>query len=457
MPEPAGADKSALSTAIKAVRVTLPVSESSSDKAMAFRFVHTADVHLDSPLATLALRDPELADLIGGATRKAFVAVIDLCLVEQVDALLIAGDLYDGEQTSMKTARFLADQLRRLHEAGVATFVIRGNHDAESRITRELTLPDSVKVFAGRAEAVTLGRGGLEIAVHGVSFAQKHAPESLLPKFRPPAAGAVNIGMLHTSLGGSPAHGLYAPCGLADLDGAGFDYWALGHIHQRFEERGRAAIVMPGNPQGRDINEAGPKSATLVAISDDRKVTIEQRLTGVAQFERLRVDLTGVDDRREALARIEKGLLAARVGAASEHLVARLMLVGATPLAWRLRSDADMLAEESRALGGAIGKTWIDKIELDCVAPRGNESAPSSDPVAELRSLMETEVAQSKAFQDALSEIAEELRRNLPHSARDDLLGQDPGELAKILRALALEGAEDVLAHLRAGDSDIAA
>jgi exonuclease SbcD len=457
MPQPAGSDKGALSTAIAAPRVTLPISEASPDKAMAFRFVHTADVHLDSPLATLALRDPELADLIGGATRTAFVAVIDLCLSEQVDALLIAGDLYDGEQTSMKTARFLADQLRRLHEAGVATFVIRGNHDAESRITRELTLPDSVKVFVGRAEAISLTRGGLEIALHGVSFAQKHAPESLLPKFRPPAPGTVNIGMLHTSLGGAPAHGLYAPCGLADLHGAGFDYWALGHIHQRFEERGRAAIVMPGNPQGRDINEAGPKSATLVAISDDRKIVIEQRLTSVAQFERLRVDLAGVEDRREALARIEKGLLAARAAAPSEHLVARLALVGATPLAWRLRSDADMLAEESRALGAAIGKTWIDKIELDFITPRGNDSAPSSDPVAELRSLMETEVAQSKVFQDALSDIAEELRRNLPHSARDDLLGRDPGELAKILRALAREGAEDVLAHLRAGDRDVAA
>jgi exonuclease SbcD len=456
MPQPAGSDKGALSTAIGGSHVTLPISESSSDKAMAFRFVHTADVHLDSPLATLALRDPELADLIGGATRKAFVAVIDLCLSEQVDALLIAGDLYDGEQTSMKTARFLADQLRRLHEAGVATFVIRGNHDAESRITRELTLPDSVKVFSGRAEAVSLGRGGLEIALHGVSFAQKHAPESLLPKFRPPAGGTVNIGMLHTSLGGSPAHGLYAPCGLGDLHGAGFDYWALGHIHQRFEERGRAAIVMPGNPQGRDINEAGPKSATLVAISDDRTITIEERPTSVAQFERVRVDLAGVDDWRDALKRIEKGLEGARAAASSEHLVARLTLVGATPLAWRLRSDADMLAEESRMAGAGIGKTWIDKIEVDCVAPQST-GAPSSDPVAELRALMETEVAQSKGFQDALSEIAEELRRNLPHSARDDLLGQDPGELAKILRTFAREGAEDVLAHLRAGDKDIAA
>lgn len=425
---------------------------------MAFRFVHTADVHLDSPLATLALRDPELAELIGGATRKAFVAVIDLCLVEEVDALMIAGDLYDGEQTSMKTARFLADQLRRLDEAGVKTFIIRGNHDAESRIARELTLPDSVKVFAGRAEAVALARGGLEVAVHGVSFAQKHAPESLLPRFRPPVQGHVNIGLMHTSLGGSPTHGLYAPCAPSDLHDAGFDYWALGHIHQRFEERGRAAIVMPGNPQGRDINEAGDKTAALVTIGADRKITIEERLTSVAQFERVRVDLGGVDDWRDALKQIEKALLAVRGAAPSEHLVARLTVAGSTPLAWRLRADADVLAEESRALAAAIGKTWIDKIELDGVAPpRASGSAPAGDPVGELRALMETEVAQSKTFQDALNEIAEDLRRNLPPAARDDLLGQDPGELAKILRALAREGAEDVLAHLRAADRNVAA
>ena len=154
---------------------------------MAFRFVHTADIHLDSPLRTLALREPALAEMIGGATRKAFAAVIELSLAEQVDALLIAGDLYDGEQTSMKTARFLADQLRRLHEAGIQTFIIRGNHDAESRITRELTLPESVKVFGGRAESVTLTRGGLDVVVHGVSFAQKHAPESSAAEVPRPA------------------------------------------------------------------------------------------------------------------------------------------------------------------------------------------------------------------------------------------------------------------------------
>ena len=76
MPERAGSDKAVLSTAIRAVRVTLPISESSSQKAMASRFVDTADVHLDSPLAPLAARDPERADLIGGAARTAFVVAL---------------------------------------------------------------------------------------------------------------------------------------------------------------------------------------------------------------------------------------------------------------------------------------------------------------------------------------------------------------------------------------------
>ena len=422
---------------------------------MSFRFVHTADVHLDSPLRTLALREPALADLIGGATRRAFVSIVDLCLAEKVDALLIAGDLYDGDQTSMKTARFLADQLRRLHEAEIPTFIIRGNHDAESRITRELTLPETVKVFSGRADAVTIGAGALDVAIHGVSFAQKHAPESLLPKFREPAPGAVNIGMLHTSLGGSPAHDRYAPCTCADLHGTGFAYWALGHVHQRSVDQGQATIVMPGNPQGRDINEAGPRSASLVTIDDSRGISVEERLTSVAEFRRVGVDLSGAEDWRAALKRIEAALEAERGAVESEHLVARLTLSGATPLAWRLRSDADTLEEEARRISADLGRTWLDKIELRCSEPRA-ETAPSADPVAELRLLMETEVAQSKAFRDELQAIAEELRGHLPPGSREDLFGADAEAFAEALSVLASEGAEDVLAHLRAADADVA-
>src|SRR3984957_10534208 len=106
---------------------------------MPYRFVHAADIHLDSPLRSLALRDPDLAELLGNATRRAFTDIIQLCLDEQGDALLLAGDLYDGDQTSRKTARFLVDQIRKLHAAGIRVFVIRGNHDALSKITKELT------------------------------------------------------------------------------------------------------------------------------------------------------------------------------------------------------------------------------------------------------------------------------------------------------------------------------
>ena len=138
---------------------------------MAYRFVHAADIHLDSPLRSLALRDPALAELIGNATRRAFVAIVDLCLDEGVDALMLGGDLYDGEQTSMKTARFLAGQLRRLDEAGIRTFVIRGNHDALSRITRELTFPESVKVFGGRAAAVAAAGAGIALTAAAAAVA----------------------------------------------------------------------------------------------------------------------------------------------------------------------------------------------------------------------------------------------------------------------------------------------
>ena len=129
----------------------------------------------------------------------------------------------------------LAEQLRRLDSAGIKVFIIRGNHDALSKITKELVLPENVHLFGGRADAVDIlrDRGERPIAIHGLSFAKPQASESLLAKYRPPVAGAINIGLMHTSLDGSPPHDVYAPCSTADLLASGFRYWALGHIHKR--------------------------------------------------------------------------------------------------------------------------------------------------------------------------------------------------------------------------------
>ena len=417
----------------------------------AFRFIHSADIHLDSPLRSLALRDPTLAELIGNATRLAFVRIVDLCLEEQVDALVLAGDLYDGDQTSMKTARFFATQLRRLDEAGIRIFIVRGNHDSLSRITKELTLPDSVKVFGGRAETIVLERvgQGRPIAIHGLSFAQPHAPESLLPKYKPPVDGAVNIGILHTSLSGAPGHDPYAPCSVADLQSTGFDYWALGHVHKRSVVHGKSSIVMPGMPQGRDINEAGAKSVTLVTATDDGVIQIEERRTSIAQFERVAIDATGIQDWRDLIGAFDAAIERARKVAESEHLIARVQISGATSLAWRLRADRDLLKAEIDDRAAIVGDCWIEQVDVACVPP-GEASEAPDNPIIELRRLIRDKVIPSDGFEARVVAIAEELRGQLPRECRE-LLGEDEATFNARLAEVIAAGADDVLAHLHAG------
>lgn len=394
------------------------------------------------------MRNGDLAELVGDATRQALVTIVDLCIDEQVDALVIAGDLYDGDQTSMKTARFLAGQMQRLHEAGIAAFIIRGNHDALSRITQELVLPPSVTVFGGRADAVELVRGDLAVSVHGLSFARPQAPESLLAKYRRPTPDAVNIGIMHTSLAGAPGHDLYAPCKVADLHGWGFDYWALGHVHARARHVGERAVIMPGMPQGRDINEAGEKTVTLVTVNDDRSLTVEERPTSVARFERLSVDLSSALTWREAIGLIEAGLGAARDLTASEHLVGRLRLTGATPLSWQLRRDRDLLLAEAEQRAEGVGRTWIEKVEIATSAPVATGEGPSADPVLELGAIMRDDIVRQHGIREAVRDLVEELRDDLPPDARG-FGGDDEAALEAMIDRLLADGSEDMLARLK--------
>ena len=418
---------------------------------MPYRFVHTADIHLDSPLRSLALRDPDLAELIGNASRQALTNIVDLCLDEQVDALLLAGDLYDGDQTSMKTARFLATQVRKLHEAGIRVFIIRGNHDALSKITRELVYPEeTVKVFNGKAEAIHIDRPSDEIPVviHGLSFTEPQAPESLIHKYKPPVEGAVNIAMMHTSLDGTPGHDPYAPCKMSDLQAAGFQYWALGHIHKRSVTEEVCTVVMPGTPQGRDINEAGMKSVSLVTISDDGSIRIEERTTNIVQFERVSVDATGIDDWDNMVSALGRELRRVRNRASAEHIIVRLRVIGKTSLAWRIRRDSDLLKTEADEHAATVGYCWVEKLVIDChTADIASEDR--SDPVAELRQLITSDVAQSESYRQEATRITEELINRLPRELRD-FLGSNENSFQETLESLAAEGTEDVLASLHA-------
>jgi DNA repair protein SbcD/Mre11 len=417
---------------------------------VAYRFVHTADLHLDSPLKSLALRDAALAEVIGNASRAVFTRIIELCLEEGVDALLIAGDLYDGAQTSMKTARFLTQALRRLDAAGIETFIIRGNHDAESRITAQLVLPASVTVFGAQAGVERRNKGALDIAIHGISFARPHAPESLLGRFKAPVPGAVNIGMLHTSLDGAAGHDPYAPCRLADLQDSGFAYWALGHIHARAHHAGACHVVMPGIPQGRDIGEAGEKSVTLVTVADDGALTVEARPIAVARFARLEVALDGAQEWPGVVAALSAALRAARRDHSEDHLVVRPVLTGRTPLLWRLRRDLGLLLEEARTTAEGIGTLWIDKLELTCT----DEVRPdSAGPLAELARQIAGMGSPPAAIQAEADAVIEALAKALPRELRG-MLGDDPATQAALRDALLQEGAAEVLAHLHGVEGD---
>ena len=415
---------------------------------MTFRFVHTADLHLDSPLISLALRDPDLAAKVGVASRTALTRIVDLCLAEGVDALLIAGDLWDGSQTSAKTPRFLKQELARLSDAGIRSFILRGNHDAASKISRELEPPPLCHVFGTKPGTEQFEVGGHSIAVHGVSFAEGAVPESLLPRYPASVIGAFNIGMMHTSLNGSEGHDVYAPCRVSDLDAHGFDYWALGHIHRRAEYLGRSAVVMPGIPQGRDIGEAGAMSVTLATLGDDGRLTLEQRAVAALRFDRLAVDLTGVEDWGQAVTALTGALrAAASAGRAEDHLVLRPHLTGQTPLAFRIARDLDQLRQEAVTAAEGFAGLWIDKVENRTNATGAAQTRLPADLVA----IVTADLPGDPALMAALTDLARDLVQDLPPELRN-LLGDDEEALRSHCVALLAEGTTWLLPRLTMGE-----
>ncbi len=212
-----------------------------------------------------------------------------------MDALLLAGDIFDNGVADVTSRVALVSELRRLSRAGIATVMIRGNHDALLDHTRYGPLEEGVVLLDAARPTCHVG----DAAIHGLGFESRHVATSLLPRYPAAEAGAINVGLMHTSLGGAEGHDLYAPCSEPDLLAHGYDYWALGHIHKRFERRSETALaVMPGIPQGRHAREPGRGSATLVQIDDGGARVREVALAAVA-FEAVDVGRPAVEPPRE--------------------------------------------------------------------------------------------------------------------------------------------------------------
>lgn len=420
------------------------------------RILHTADVHLDSPLRSLALRNPALQDMVETATRTAFSRIVETAVTEKVAALLIAGDLFDGAARSARTAAFLMGAFERLGQAGIRVFYIKGNHDAENPVTGVMDFPAHVHVFDGRGGKVALGD---EIWIHGVSFKERTAPESLLPKFGAPVAGAVNIAMLHTSLAGAEGHDVYAPCTISELSALGFDYWALGHVHKRQVHGTAPWIVMPGTPQGRDIGEPGARTATLLEI-DGGAITTREVPTAAVAFHHCVADVAGVTHDEALAAAIRAALRATAAVCGATNGIVRLFLRGETPRHWQILRDRDIWHQRASDLAEETGTLWLEKLVIEVSPPAeaqeagGEGAGPGPGPglgtaIGELEALMAT-IREEPAYPaTAMAQAA--VLNELPSAVRARLL-PDEAASERLILQLAAEGAGAVLARLRGAE-----
>ena len=365
------------------------------------RVLVSADIHLGSPIRSVAMRNPELGERLKQASRKAFIRIVDLAISENVDVQVLAGDIFDNDQPDLKSRAFLISQLARAADAGIPTLLIRGNHDALLDNRVHGTLGPNMHLLHKDVPSVEIDG----VWFHGLSFDKTHMSKSFLPDYPAPVPGQKNVGLMHTSLDGSPEHDPYAPCSEQDLMAHGYDLWCLGHIHAPFERSsGSILAVMPGIPQPRHFGERAGGSVAIVTLGDGAPVVTRHQVAQL-KFTECALDLTDCADDPEILKLFRDAFENIRDDEYDTAL--RLQLTAH-------HHKPDMLAALASEVLDNIDRVFIDKVK---VSPPKRQIESKTD---DLMRLMREEV-QQPGFRHAGQQILEELRDVLPREIRDDL------------------------------------
>lgn len=334
-----------------------------------FRFLHAADIHLDSPLHGLSRYDGLPVEDIRLATRASFDNLVQCAIDEAVDFVIIAGDLFDGDWRDMGTGLYFARAMGRLDQAGIPVFILAGNHDAASIISRTVPWPPNVRQFGPRRPE-THRLAHLDVAVHGQSFSTPTVTENLVLAYPPSESHSFDIGVLHTALAGRQGHADYAPCSVEDLRAKGYDYWALGHVHEFEIVSTDPYVVFPGNMQGRTIRETGAKGAVIVTVVDGEVSAVDRVEVDVIRWTRLEVDCSGaqleeIQDRiRAALGRLHGA------NGSGRPIVVRVSLTGELTDAGALHDRTAELRDDVRAIAGAISADlYVEKVKVLVTTP----------------------------------------------------------------------------------------
>ncbi|REI27670.1 DNA repair exonuclease [Staphylococcus felis] len=229
------------------------------------KFIHCADLHLDSPFASKQFSSPNIVKDMENSAYESFKKIIDLALREEVDFVLICGDVFDNRNRTLKSEIFLKEQMERLQKEQIFAYIIHGNHDPLSeRITTEL--PENVTVFSNKVETYqAITKNGETIHFHGFSYQNSESYENKVDEFPTNEdRDVIHIGLLHGTYSKSSESHRYTEFRLEDLNSKLYHYWALGHIHKREQLSDLPEIHYPGNIQGRQFKEQGEKGCLLV-------------------------------------------------------------------------------------------------------------------------------------------------------------------------------------------------
>ncbi|MDH4318808.1 MAG: DNA repair exonuclease [Desulfobulbaceae bacterium] len=399
-----------------------------------FRFIHAADIHIDSPLRGLEAHDGAPVEEIRGATRRAFDNLIEWALEEEVAFVLIAGDLYDGDWKDYNTGLFFVNRIGRLQKAGIKVFIVAGNHDAATNMTKSLPLPSNVTFFsADKSQSFLLAEH--EVVIHGRSYSGRVVSDNLALGYPQAQSGYFNIGLLHTSLTGREGHEVYAPCSIDDLKSKDYDYWALGHVHQREIVSRDPWIVFPGNIQGRHVREEGAKGAFLVTVEEGRVSEIIHHDLDVLRWSVPRIDISDLATISSLHEQIRTVMEETKASCDNKPLALRLILEGQSALHAELHGGAAQVLQEIRGISTSLEGIWLEKVQFDT-----SREALSKEVNAEkspLSGLLHT-IANFTPGDEPLTALIPELgalKSKLPPGIleADSLLGKSDDKLAELL------------------------
>ena len=359
------------------------------------RYIHAADLHLDTPFRGLsreATQGGHLAQLLHDATFKALERLFRLCETEKPDFLVLAGDVYNEEDHSVKAQLRLRDGCLRLKAAGVRVFIAHGNHDPLNSVLESIRWPDNVTIFGPEVERHIVEKNGKPLAVvHGISHAKSREGRNLARLFRRDAASnCFQLGVLHCTVEGENKSDRYAPCALDDLKSTGLDAWALGHVHERRTLSQEPFIAYSGNSQGLHINETGPRGCLLVTASPSEALPgaasspdgqeaasyacqADFVRLGPVQWAGLDLDLDGVEHLDQVESRLVQCLDQASESTepGCEALLARVRLHGRTSLDAALRESGNQedILERMAPLASGTPGVWVKDLRVDTNPP----------------------------------------------------------------------------------------